>query len=284
MHVLKRTMIPAAIVLVALGGAGAAAQSGGDGAQLVVNPETGYSATLSGANEVPGPGDPDGAATARVTVNTATGAVCVSASTTAIDPITAMHVHEGAAGAAGPVRVDFAVTSGTSVAKCVTASTAQAQAIVANPTGFYLNIHTATYPDGAVRGQLAAASDDVGGLRMLGEPLRVYDSRVAASRLEADQSRTVDLTAGISGTPALPIGARAALITLTVTETTDAGFLTAYSNALTGLPGTSTVNWSASNQNVATTTTVLVDGAGRIKVTAGPRGTHFVLDLIGYYR
>lgn len=284
MHVVKRTMIPAAVLLVALGGAGAAAQAGGGGAALVTNPEAGYTATLNGANEVPGPGDPDGAATARVTVNSATGAVCVSTTASNIDPITGMHLHEGAAGVAGPVRVDFAVTSGTSVAKCVTTSTAQAQAIVANPTGFYVNIHTAALTDGAIRGQLAAASDDVGGLRMLGEPLRIYDSRVAASRLEADQSRTVDLTTGIAGAPALPLGARAALITLTVTETTDAGFLTAYSNSLTGLPGTSTVNWSGSNQNVATTTTVLVDGAGRIKVTAGPRGTHFVVDLVGYYR
>lgn len=284
MHVLKRNLIPAAIALVALGGASAAAQTGGGGPRLVTNPEMSYTATLTGAAEVPGPGDPDGAATARVTVNTTTGAVCVSASPTAIDPITAMHVHEGASGVSGPVRVDFAVTSGSSVAKCVTTSAAQATAIAANPAGFYVNVHTAAFPDGALRGQLAPSSDDAGALHLLAEPVRSYDSRIVSSRIEANQSRTIDLTKTISGGTAVPIGARGALITLTVTETTDAGFLTAYSNALTGLPATSTINWSSTGQNVATTTTVAVDGSGAIKITAGPTGTHFIVDVIGYYR
>lgn len=283
MQFVKRNVILVVFALVAVTGASAAAQTG-DSPRLVTNPEASYTATLSGTNEVPGPGDPDGAATASVTVNTTTGAVCVNASTTALEPISAMHLHEGAAGAAGPVRVDFAVTSGSTVAKCVSTTPAQATAIAAAPASFYLNIHTAGFPDGAVRGQLATRGDDAGALRMLAEPVRIYDSRQAAARLEADSSRTVDLTAGVGGAGGLPIGARAALITLTVTETVDAGFLTAYSNALVGLPGTSTINWFGPNQNVATTTTVVVDGAGRIKITAGPRATHFIVDLVGYYR
>ena len=283
MQMLKRNAFVVVFGLIGLTAASAVAQSS-DGAKLVFNPETALRATLSGANEVPGPGDPDGAATATVTVNVSTAAVCVNASATAVDPITAMHIHEGANGVAGPVRVDFAVTTGTTVAKCVTTTIALAQAIVANPAGFYLNMHNAAFPNGAVRGQLELRGDDAGALRMMAEPVRIYDSRTPASRLEAGQSRTVDLTTGVAQVTGLPIGARAAIITLTVTETSDAGYLTAYSNALEGLPATSTINWFGTNQNLATTTTVAVDSAGRIKVTAGPRGTHFIVDLVGYYR
>jgi hypothetical protein len=39
-------------------------------------------------------------------------------------------------------------------AKCVTATKAQIKEIRKDPTMFYVNIHTATFPAGAVRGQL----------------------------------------------------------------------------------------------------------------------------------
>jgi hypothetical protein len=81
---------------------------------------------------------------------------------------------------------------------------------------------------------------------------------------------------------AVPPGARSAIVTLTVTQTVDGGYLTLFSNSIEGTPATSTVNWTASNSDVATTTTVLIDGSGAVKVTAGPRGTHFIIDVIGY--
>jgi hypothetical protein len=248
-------------------------------------PETAFRMTLTGANEVPGPGDPDGTGTGRITVNTASGQVCVNLTTTATEPMTGLHLHEGAAGVAGPVRVDFAVVSGTAAAKCVTTSAVQAQAIVDDPADFYLNAHTATYPDGAIRAQLGEAGEELGGLRLLAAPRRAYDSRGAGQQKLADNgTRTVDLTVGADGQPTgLPIGARAAVVTLTVTQTVDGGYLTLYSNALTANPGTSTINWTQTGQDVATTTTVSVDGAGRVKISAGPRGTHVIVDVVGYH-
>jgi hypothetical protein len=167
----------------------------------------------------------------------------------------------------------------------VQATAAQAQAIVDEPADYYLNVHTGPFPDGAIRGQLTSRGEDVGGLRLLASPVRAYDSRGSGQqKLENNGTRVIDLTAGANGQPSgLPIGARAAIVTLTVTQTVDGGYLTLYSNALAANPGTSTVNWTESNQDVAATTTVAVDGAGRVKVSAGPRGTHVIVDVIGYY-
>jgi CHRD domain len=46
---------------------------------------------------------------------------------------------------------------GTS-AQCVRVSRGQAGALNANPDSFYVNVHTAALPNGAVRGQLFARS------------------------------------------------------------------------------------------------------------------------------
>ena len=243
------------------------------------NNEVTFSVALNGANEVPGPGDADGTGQASITINAVTGSVCVNLATANIESITAMHIHPGAAGVANPPLVDFAVTSGTAVAKCVQeAAPGDAASIVANPAGFYLNAHTTSFSAGAIRGQLAAVQSGVGELRILAEPVRAYDSRTSgvSGRLVVGTPSSVDLSASV------PAGARAALVTVTVTQTIGGGFVTAYSDALTTAPATSTVNWTAPNSDVATTTTVAVSG-GKIKLLAGQNPTHVIVDVIGYY-
>jgi CHRD domain len=263
----------------------ASAQSGGGPTALVVNAESSFTVALLSANEVPA--NPAGqTGSASITVNSATGQVCATLTTggTFTGPITAMHIHPGVTGATGSPVVDFSVTSGTSAAKCVVTSTAQATAIIANPTAFYLNAHNALFPNGAIRGQLAVSvPTDPAAVHLLTEPTRAYDSR-NTTKLAGNEARTVNLTGtaagGLSG---VPIGARAAIVTLTVTQTVDGGFLSMFSNALVGTPATSTVNWTATGQDVAATTTVALDGSGSVKVMAGPNGTHFIVDVIGYY-
>lgn len=111
-----------------------------------------YSATLSGANEVPANASVNKGAT-FVSVDAATGVVTWN--TTATVPaanVTGHHIHRGAAGTNGPVVINFSgAYSGT-----VTATTALAAEIVGNPTNFYVNLHTAAFPGGEIRGQLAA--------------------------------------------------------------------------------------------------------------------------------
>jgi hypothetical protein len=278
-----RLRFPFPIVAIAgVVGLGAISIAGAQGPTLqpAANPEVSFTTTLSGANEVPGgTGDPDGTGLATITANTSTGQVCVNLTSTNIDAMTALHIHPGAAGVEAAPVVDFAVTSGTTASKCVASTALQVAAIVAAPANFYINAHTAAFTDGAIRGQLATRVLGTAEVRLLDEPTRAYDSRavVADGKLVVGTPRAIDLSASV------PTTARAALITLTVTQTVGGGYVTAYSNALTAVPATSTVNWTAPNSDVATTTTVAVDGSGKIALLAGQNATHVIVDVIGYY-
>ena len=113
-------------------------------------------ASATGAEEVPGPGDPDGAGEGVFTVDAATGELCYLVAADGIEPAAAMHIHEAPRGVAGPVVVPLdpgRINADTET--CTTVETALAADIVADPAGYYLNIHTPGFPDGAVRGQLA---------------------------------------------------------------------------------------------------------------------------------
>ena len=139
-----RNLLIATTAALGLVATGAIAQTGG-------RPLT---ATLSGADEVPGPGDPDGRGNARVTVNPGKGEICYTLKVSGIEPARAAHIHDGDKGTAGPVVVTLtAPTSGTS-SGCATVSREQALEILKDPSDYYVNVHNAAYPGGAVRGQL----------------------------------------------------------------------------------------------------------------------------------
>jgi hypothetical protein len=126
---------------------------------------TRLAATLSGANEIPGPGDPDGRGKAVVRLSGTTA--CYLLEWSGIGAPTAAHIHQGGAGVAGPVVVLFfqpgtnaASLPGTlsSVAGCVDVDPALAGRIAASPRDWYVNIHTADFAAGAIRGQLHRSS------------------------------------------------------------------------------------------------------------------------------
>lgn len=120
---------------------------------------TQFSAALTGANEVPA-GDPDGAGTARVRVLGTLNQVCVRLEVRGIGPATAAHIHRGAAGVNGPpvVNLDPPDADGDED-DCDHVGDALADEIQANPGAFYVNVHTAEFPDGAIRGQLVPSAD-----------------------------------------------------------------------------------------------------------------------------
>jgi hypothetical protein len=112
-------------------------------------------ATLLGIAEVPVPGALTGLGSAAVLVDQGRGMVCYSLHAVNIDFPTAAHIHEGAVDAAGPVVVPFAAPTGENSTGCVAnADAAVISRIMDNPSGFYVNVHTTDFPDGAVRGQL----------------------------------------------------------------------------------------------------------------------------------
>jgi hypothetical protein len=139
-----------------------------------------FTAQLSAANEAPPITNADANArgTATITFNVsrdpATGGVNGGGSVTfqaqmqgfpAGQIIRNAHIHTGAAGIPGAVLVDTTLTpaspitldangAGTLNLTNSTLSQGDATTIVANPAGFYFNIHSATNPGGAIRGQL----------------------------------------------------------------------------------------------------------------------------------
>lgn len=121
--------------------------------------------SLTGAAEIPGPGDADAFGAAEINVNVRKEKVCFTL--VVIDmalPATAAHIHEGDATVAGGVvvtleaPVDFAGSGVGLATGCVgNLERTLLRDIKNNPDQFYVNVHNADFPDGAVRGQLAAA-------------------------------------------------------------------------------------------------------------------------------
>ena len=112
--------------------------------------------TLKGANETGG-GDPDGTGSFSAEIDTETGDVCYVLVGNKIAKPTAAHVHSGAAGADGAPVLTIEVT-GADGDLCMAAEPDVLKPIVASPEAYYVNIHTADFPKGALRGQLAKGS------------------------------------------------------------------------------------------------------------------------------
>lgn len=114
-----------------------------------------FSTELTGEAEVtaagvPNQGDLDGTGSASLTVNPGLGQVCWTITVDGVEPITAAHIHVGDATVPGPVVVPLMPYTGG----CTDVDRELALAIMHDPAGYYVNVHNATYPAGALRGQL----------------------------------------------------------------------------------------------------------------------------------
>ncbi len=108
-------------------------------------------------------GDPDGRGEAYVFgIDGDPTTLCYVLLVTKIDPATAAHIHKGVAGTNGPVVVNLAAPGDGNAADCLTegeegkfVDDQTVADILANPDQYYVNVHNADYPGGAIRGQLA---------------------------------------------------------------------------------------------------------------------------------
>jgi hypothetical protein len=122
---------------------------------------TGFTAKMTGSVEVPA-GDPNASGSAKFRLNVAEGLVCFHIVVNGANaPIVAAHIHQAAAGSAGPVVVPLIAPSASagdaSVQQskgCVAAAPALIRQIIATPSQFYVNVHNKNFPAGVVRGQL----------------------------------------------------------------------------------------------------------------------------------
>lgn len=141
-------------------------------AGAVLAATTTLTAALKGGSAETPVGDPDGSGTASITIDPVTRQVCWNITVTNIAPAVASHIHAGAAGVSGGVVVplDIAGFTGSTTGCAAAPAAADLQAILANPAGFYVNVHTADFPAGAVRGQLSAATSNTALGRPMGSP------------------------------------------------------------------------------------------------------------------
>ena len=117
---------------------------------------TNQKADMTGPEETSPPGPAGAKGTAVITLDDSANTVCYQLTYTGITKPTAAHIHTGAKGVAGPVAVDFNLPKNGDKG-CVPADPTVIGQIRDNPAGHYVNVHTAEYPKGAIRGQLAKA-------------------------------------------------------------------------------------------------------------------------------
>lgn len=110
---------------------------------------------LSGAEEAPGPGDPNGKGHATIRIK-GDDTICFTIVTQRIDGSTAAHIHEAPRGQPGPIVVPLfsGASDATSRRGCVDANPEVIEGLREDPTDYYVNVHNANFPAGAVCGQL----------------------------------------------------------------------------------------------------------------------------------
>ena len=106
---------------------------------------------------VPNQGDLDGTGTASVTVNVGQQRVCWDITVAGIAPPTRGHIHKAASTTTGPIVVTFFEANNVDLEGCSTTALSRdlLKNIIQNPQEYYVNIHNAQFPAGALRGQMS---------------------------------------------------------------------------------------------------------------------------------
>jgi CHRD domain/LysR substrate binding domain len=113
---------------------------------------------LSGEVESPA-GDPVATGTATLRLRAGQSKVCYQLSAKNLPRAVAAHIHKGKAGVAGNVVVPLKTPNAAGKSKgCAKASKALVRSMIKSPRAYYVNIHTAEFPAGAIRGQLKGSS------------------------------------------------------------------------------------------------------------------------------
>ncbi|HEX8247230.1 MAG TPA: CHRD domain-containing protein [Pyrinomonadaceae bacterium] len=113
-----------------------------------------FFAYLNGAQEVPSVNTP-ATGYARVFLNESAGTISFTVVFSGLSSNqTASHIHTGAVGVSGPVTINFGAVGGTSGTITGTAAITPAQIAQLRAHQFYVNVHSANFTPGEIRGQL----------------------------------------------------------------------------------------------------------------------------------
>ena len=144
----KSTTALAALAATSVVGVVASTMPGAAAPTSGASSSTRLGAVLVGGNEVDTPGDPDGFGLADVRVSGRE--VCWRITVNAVEPIAAAHIHAGPQRVSGPVVVPLEPFG----KGCTEVGRRLARFIEHHPSQFYVNVHNAEFPAGALRGQL----------------------------------------------------------------------------------------------------------------------------------
>ncbi|MDQ3570405.1 MAG: CHRD domain-containing protein [Actinomycetota bacterium] len=108
-------------------------------------------ATLHGSGRGPGPGDRDGEGIAIVTLHPDRGMLCLSLTVSGISPVTSVHLHEPTGAAVGPIVASLLPSD----VGCVPVGGQVLENLSRKPSGYYVEVHNAEFPGGALRGRLS---------------------------------------------------------------------------------------------------------------------------------
>ncbi|SCX55489.1 CHRD domain-containing protein [Klenkia marina] len=170
------------------------------------------------------PGEPGASGTFTYRINSDTEVICYDISLTGVTPPyqspakTATHIHEAAAGQAGPPRIAFPNPEDDGTGRLVSSGCLQGpfttgvapdgtdtgqgftlDQIEANPSAFFTDTHTSAYAAGAVRGQLTEIP--VGGV----------ETGAGGTSAAADQGSTGTVVASVGAAALLAGGGAVAL-------------------------------------------------------------------------
>ena len=122
------------------------------GAQEIVPSGKAFVFTSLDGEQVPGGGAEGGFADFSAEIDLTTGEICYSFSAEDVE-MTAAHIHKGREGESGPPVMTLELT-GERGQKCEEVEVSLAKSIGNKPRNYYVNLHTAEFPGGAIRGQL----------------------------------------------------------------------------------------------------------------------------------
>jgi len=95
-----------------------------------------------------------GSGNITVVVDPPKGTACYIMNVGALENVTAAHIHIGGPGENGRPVVPLEAPEGGTSGGCAPVAAELSAALLANPGGYYVNVHTRAFPGGAIRGQL----------------------------------------------------------------------------------------------------------------------------------
>lgn len=128
--------------------------TGATGATAVAG-STAIGVTLSGAQETP-PNGSTATGNGSMTIDTTNGNFTASVTTAGIAG-TAAHIHAAPAGVPGPIVFPMTQTAPGSNTWTTSGQLTPAQVATLNAGGYYMNVHSAAFPNGEIRGQIVPA-------------------------------------------------------------------------------------------------------------------------------